>query len=82
MRSALPRAVDRAALIFSICESGTTPLPKGVGRKGNCVFSINSVNYWLAYTAPFPIITKGFFAVFKSNNALVISLSLGVKIGT
>jgi hypothetical protein len=33
--SASCRALDRAAATLSLLESGTTPLPIGVGRKGS-----------------------------------------------
>ena len=37
------KAIDLAGLIFNKCESGTTPFPIGVGRKGIPVEFMNSV---------------------------------------
>lgn len=43
MTSASPKAVDLAADTFRLLESGTTPLPIGVGKNGNFVDSMNFI---------------------------------------
>ena len=62
--SASLRAVLRALAVLAGCESATTPLPIGVGRKGRFVLSMRSLitSSALAYAAPLPITTKGAFA--------------------
>lgn len=42
------KAIERAGLIFSLCESGTTPLPIGVGKNGIPVESTKAVTYFSA----------------------------------
>lgn len=41
-------AIDRAGLILSLWESGTTPFPIGVGRKGIPVDSTSAVTSFSA----------------------------------
>ncbi len=62
--SASFRAVLRALAVLEGWESGTTPFPIGVGRKGRWVRSIRSLmasSAW-AYAAPLPTTTRGALA--------------------
>lgn len=65
MTSLYFKAIDLAGLMFRLCESGTTPFPIGVGRKGMPVESTKAVTYFsaLEYAAPLPTIMRGDWAV-------------------
>ena len=66
--SASCNAADLAEEVFWRCESGSTPLPIGLGKKSICVLSSSSriIPSAFAYAAPFPITTRGAFAVLIS----------------
>lgn len=61
IKSAYFSAVDRAALMLRVWESGTTPFPIGVGKNGIPVISTSFLTYFYAlpYAQPFPTIIKG-----------------------
>uniref|UniRef100_A0A224XWJ7 Uncharacterized protein n=1 Tax=Panstrongylus lignarius TaxID=156445 RepID=A0A224XWJ7_9HEMI len=61
------------------CESGITPLPMGVARKGNPVWVIKvQISFSArAYAAPLPMITRGLLENISCLAALSISVGSG-----
>lgn len=61
MQSAVLRAVERADQVFNGCESGMTPLPIGVGKKGMLwsLIKFLRIDSARAYAEPLPMMIRG-----------------------